>query len=80
MSLVVNVYGYDVHYTKKSNGIIMYYAADIVRQFNTKNGKKKRFTHCLELKETKELIQVIAIICTAYLLVILKKVKMYLMQ
>ena len=60
MSLVVNVYGYDVHYTKKSNGIIMYFAADIVSQFNTKNNQKKHFYHCLENKDTKELIKVIA--------------------
>ena len=60
MSQIINVYGYDVHYIKKSDGTIMYFAADIVRQFNTKNGKKKRFTHCLELNETKELIQVIS--------------------
>ena len=60
MSLVINVYGYDVHYTKKSNGIIMYYVADIIKQYNTKNNKKKRFTHCLENKDTIELIHVIA--------------------
>ena len=60
MSLVVNVYGYDVHYTKKSNGIIMYFAADIVKMFNTRNNQKKRFTHCLENKDTHDLIKVIS--------------------
>lgn len=60
MSNIINVYGYDVHYIKKSDETIMYFAADIVKQYNTKNGKKKHFYHCLENKDTKELIQVIA--------------------
>ena len=60
MTLIVNIYGYNVHYIKKSDGKIMYFAADIVSQFNTKNNQKKHFYHCLENKDTKELIKVIA--------------------
>lgn len=60
MTLIVNIYGYNVHYIKKSDGTIMYFAADIVRQFNTKNNQKKRFTHCLENKDTHDLIKVIS--------------------
>ena len=60
MPLVINVYGYNVHYIKKSDGTIMYFAADIVKQYNTKNGKKKQFKNCLANKDTIDLIQVIA--------------------
>ena len=60
MSNIINVYGYDVHYIKKSDGTIMYFAADLVKQYNTKNGKKKQFKNCIANKDTIELIQVIA--------------------
>lgn len=60
MTLIVNVYGYDVHYIKKSDGTIMYFAADIVKQFNTKNNTRKQLRYCLENRETKELIEVIS--------------------
>lgn len=60
MTLIVNVYGYNVHYIKKSDGTIMYFAADIVKQFNTKNNTRKQLRYCLENRETKELIEVIS--------------------
>ena len=60
MTLIVNVYGYNVHYIKKSDGTIMYFAADIVKMFNTRNNTRKQLRYCLENKDTHDLIKVIS--------------------
>ena len=60
MTQIIDVYGYNVHYIKKSDGTIMYFASDLIKMFNTRNNQKKRISHCLENKDTKELIKVIA--------------------
>ena len=38
----------------------MYFAADIIRQYNTNNGTNKELKNCLQNKDTQELIQVIS--------------------
>lgn len=55
----VDVYGYNVRYITKENGCKMYFAADLIRQYNYNNETNKEFKNCLRLNETQELIQVI---------------------
>ena len=38
----------------------MYFAADLIRQYNTNNGTNKELKKCLQNNDTKELIQVIS--------------------
>ncbi len=57
--LYVDVYGYNVRYITNENGVKMYFAADLIRQYNTYNRTNKEFKNCLRLNETQELIQVI---------------------
>lgn len=56
----VDVYGYNVRYITKENGCKMYFAADIIRQYNDKNGTKKELKRCLQNKETLEMINLIS--------------------
>lgn len=56
----VDVYGYNVRYITKENGCKMYFAADIIRQYNTNNGTNKELKNCLKAIDTKELIKTIA--------------------
>ena len=37
----------------------MYFAADLIRQYNTNNGTKKGLNKCLQNKETREMINLI---------------------
>ena len=55
----IDVYGYNVHYITKENGCKMYFAADIIRQYNTNNGTNKVLKKCLQNKETLEMINLI---------------------
>ena len=55
----VNVYNYNVRYITKYNGCKMYFAADIIRQYNETNGTKKELKRCLQNKETLEMINLI---------------------
>ena len=54
-----DVYGYNVHYITKENGCKMFFAADIIRQYNTNNGTNKVLKKCLQNKETLEMINLI---------------------
>lgn len=56
----VDVYGYNVRYITKENGCKMYFAADLIRQYNTNNGTNKELKNCLKAIDTKELIKTIA--------------------
>ena len=56
----VDVYGYNVRYITKENGCKMYFAADLIRQYNTNNGTNKELKRCLQNNDTQELIQVIS--------------------
>ena len=56
----VDVYDYNVRYITKENSCKMYFAADIIRQYNTNNGTNKELKNCLQNKDTQELIQVIS--------------------
>lgn len=55
----INVYGYNISYITKENGCKMYFAADIIRQYNKNNGTKKELRKCLQNKETREMINLI---------------------
>lgn len=55
----VDVYGYNVRYITKENGCKMYFAADLIRQYNTNNGTNKGLNKCLQNKETREMINLI---------------------
>lgn len=56
----VDVYGYNVRYITKVNGCKLYFAADIIRQYNINNGSKKELKKCLQNKETLEMINLIS--------------------
>ena len=56
----VDVYGYNVRYITKDNGCKLYFAADLIRQYNTNNGTNKELKNCLKAIDTKELIKTIA--------------------
>ena len=53
----VDVYGYNVHYITKENGCKMYFAADIIRQYNKNNGTNKELKKCLQNNDTQEIIK-----------------------
>ena len=53
----VDVYGYNVSYITKENGCKMYFAADIIRQYNETNGTKKELKKCLQNNDTQEIIK-----------------------
>ena len=55
----VDVYSYNVRYITKENGCKMYFAADLIRQYNTNNGTNKELKKCLQNKETLEMINLI---------------------
>ena len=55
----VDVYGYNVRYITKENGCKMYFAADLIRQYNETNGTNKGLNKCLQNKETREMINLI---------------------
>lgn len=55
----IDVYSYNVRYITKENGCKMYFAADLIRQYNTNNGTKKGLNKCLQNKETREMINLI---------------------
>ena len=55
----IDVYGYNVRYITKDNGCKMYFAADLIRQYNETNGTKKGLNKCLQNKETREMINLI---------------------
>lgn len=56
----IDVYGYNVRYITKENGCKLYFAADLIRQYNTNNGTKKELKRCLQNKETLEMINLIS--------------------
>lgn len=56
----VDVYGYNVRYITKENDCKMYFAADIIRQYNKNNGTNKELKRCLQNKETLEMINLIS--------------------
>lgn len=58
--LYIDVYGYNVRYITKDNGCKLYFAADIIRQYNINNGTKKELKRCLQNKETLEMINLIS--------------------
>ena len=58
--LYIDVYGFNVRYITKENGCKLYFAADIIRQYNEKNGSKKELKRCLQNKETLEMINLIS--------------------
>ena len=58
--LYIDVYGFNVRYITKKNGCKLYFAADIIRQYNEKNGTKKELKRCLQNKETQEMINLIS--------------------
>ena len=53
----VDVYGYNVSYITKENGCKMYFAADIIRQYNKNNGTNKELKKCLQNNDTQEIIK-----------------------
>lgn len=53
----VDVYGYYVSYITKENGCKMYFAADIIRQYNKNNGTNKELKKCLQNNDTQEIIK-----------------------
>ena len=55
--LYVDVYGYNVSYITKENGCKMYFAADIIRQYNKNNGTNKELKKCLQNNDTQEIIK-----------------------
>lgn len=55
----IDVYNYNVRYITKDNGCKMYFAADIIRQYNANNGTNKVLKKCLQNKETIEMINLI---------------------
>lgn len=58
--LYIDVYGFNVRYIANENGCKLYFAADIIRQYNEKNGTKKELKRCLQNKETLEMINLIS--------------------
>lgn len=52
----IDVYGYNVHFIIKDNNKKMFLAADIIRQYNTINGKNKEFRKYFENKDGQEMI------------------------
>lgn len=56
----IDVYGYNVRYTINENGVKMYFAADLIFQYNEKNGTHKQLRKCLDNNETQEMISLIA--------------------
>lgn len=57
--LYVDVYGFNVRYITNENGCKMYFAADLIRQYNKNNGTNKELKRCLQNKETQEMINLI---------------------
>ena len=56
----IDVYGYNVRYITKENGVKMFFAADLIRQYNDTNGTNKQLRKCLDNNETQEMISLIA--------------------
>lgn len=52
----IDVYGYNVHFIIKENNKKMFLAADIIRQYNSINGKNKELRKYFENKDGQEMI------------------------
>ena len=55
----VDVYGYEVRYIINDNNVKMYFASDIIRQYNEKNGTNKELKNCFKSNDSQELIKTI---------------------
>lgn len=60
----IDVYGYNVHFIIKENNKKMFLAADIIRQYNSINGKNKELRKYFENKDGQEMIVFLGNIAT----------------